>query len=138
MSRTFTFAVVCEAKSEQLAFEAAMSNPLTKPVMDGRVNWKFLDSWVIFPFDKLAMFRVNGVFSRGPDYVSQQRVDLAVGGKRSDTCWALRIQPLSPGNKRLVFFAVGDELAGPLSLGPVNAYDPDTENTHDKIFISDQ
>ena len=135
MSRTFTFAVIVEAKSEQLAFQAAMSNPLTKPSLDGRINYKLLDSWVIFPWDKHAMFRVNGVLNGAPPNYTPQLAAISTGEKRSDTCWALKIRPIIAGNVRLVFFGRGDELRGPVTIGP-SKYE--FEGKDGQVFISDQ
>ena len=106
-----SFAVIIEAKSELLAFEAAMSDPMTKPLFDGRKNYKLLDSWVIFPWDKHAMSRVNAVMNGPPPHYSPQLAAISTGEKRSDTCWALKIRPIRAGNSRVVFFASSSRAA---------------------------
>ena len=101
---SYTFAVVVEDKSPELAFAAAKSNPLSAPLLESRVNFKFLDNWVIFPYDKLAMSRANGVLCGPPSHFSKQISDRMTFEALSDTCWALKIQPITKGNSRVVFF----------------------------------
>ena len=122
---SYTFAVVVEDKSPELAFAAAKSNPLSAPLLESRVNFKFLDNWVIFPYDKLAMSRANGVLCGPPSHFSKQISDRMTFEALSDTCWALKIQPITKGNSRVVFFGRGPQISGriPTTLGPVSAYD---------------
>jgi hypothetical protein len=123
---SYTFAVVVEAKSPDLAFASAKTNPLTAPWLASRSQFKFLDNWVIFPYDKLAMSRVTGVLGGPPSHFSKQISQRMIFEELSDTCWALKIRPLVEGNSRVVFFARGPELSGrlPTTIGPVFSYEP--------------
>jgi hypothetical protein len=124
VTASFVFAVVIEDKSPDLAFMAAKSNPLTAEMLLTRTNFKFLDNWVVFPFDRMAMTRARGVLCGPPSHFNKLIHERMTAEALSDTCWALKIQPLVKGNSRIIFFARGPQVSGrlPTTIGPVNVY----------------
>lgn len=127
------FAVISEAPTESTAFANAQSWILSAPLLAGRARWVYLDNWVIFPSDKNALSRAFGAFARyGGNYPEK-----FAAGPGTDTAWALKINPLQVGNRRLIFFGLTDGQTGVVTLGPAQL-NPQPDPQHDVNIWSDE
>lgn len=115
------FAVIAEALSDDFAFATAKA--AQPDLLAGRDRYVLLDT-VLFPDDRLAFGRAEECFGFQPQFNVA-----SIAGQTSPVCFAIRIQPVTKGRRRLLFFGVNGYRSDPVTIGPPKKTDPGPDHT---------